>query len=96
MVGLDALYSMLAKPVKTQLRKKRVVEQTDETVNISPDSHEAPQSQLPPHLERRKNDQDRRSESRGDRRGQASRDAEMKQIQQEAAKKPLPSIDIDV
>ncbi|WP_028771842.1 hypothetical protein [Shewanella waksmanii] len=96
MVGLDALYSILAKPVQTQLRKKRIVEQTDDTAGISADSHEAPQSQLPPNLERRKNTEDRRGDARGDRRGQAERDEQMRRMQAEAAKKPLPTIDIDV
>ena len=98
MVDLDSLYAMLARPIQQVVKRKRVVEQTEHTDPIHSDSHEAPQSQLPPHLERRRRG-DRRISSRPgreDRRGQARREQVQKQAKEEALDSPLPHIDIDV
>ncbi|QSX41156.1 hypothetical protein [Shewanella cyperi] len=63
MVGLDSIYAMLAKPVQAIRENKRVVEQLDKDTAIAADSHEAPQSQLPPKItkDRRKAERDRRN-----------------------------------
>ncbi|QYJ82100.1 MULTISPECIES: hypothetical protein [Shewanella] len=102
MVALDSLYAMLARPVQRAITRKRVVDQTEHIDAIHADSHEAPQSQLPPHLERRRQT-DRRINprpGRDDRRGQARRLQAQKQAEEEAEKEaldsPLPRIDIDV
>lgn len=64
MSGLDSIYAMLAQPVKAVLNPKRVVDQVHSATANAPDSHEAPQSQLPPTLERRDAKvRDRRKES---------------------------------
>ncbi|SUI72799.1 Uncharacterised protein [Shewanella putrefaciens] len=64
MSGLDSVYAMLAQPVKAVLNPKRVVDQVHSATANAPDSHEAPQSQLPPTLERRDAKvRDRRKES---------------------------------
>ena len=94
MVALDSLYAMLARPVVQVEKRKRVVEQTENIDNIHADSHEAPQSQLPPHLERRRH-LERRTTSRGDRRGKAKKEEEQK-LPEEVISSPLPHIDIDV
>lgn len=100
MVGLDSLYAMLARPVPPVIKHKRVVEQTEYIKGIAADSHEAPQSQLPPSLERRHAIEDRRDSPRGDRRGQKEKEKEQEEelakAQQEAIDSPLPHIDIDV
>ncbi|QYJ85816.1 hypothetical protein K0I73_16880 [Shewanella mesophila] len=95
MVALDSLYAMLARPVVKVDKRKRVVEQTEDIDSIHADSHEAPQSQLPPHLERRRH-LERRTTSRGDRRGKAKKEEEQQKIQEEVISSPLPHIDIDV
>ncbi|RTR29255.1 hypothetical protein [Shewanella atlantica] len=100
MVGLDSLYAMLARPIPAVIKRKRVVEETEYIKGIAADSHEAPQSQLPPNLERRHAIEDRRGSPRGDRRGQTEKEEERKKelakAQQEAIESPLPHIDIDV
>ncbi|MBT1446517.1 hypothetical protein KJI95_18645 [Shewanella sp. JM162201] len=48
MSGLDAIYAMLAQPVKVTLERRRRVKQLDNDTAIDKDSHEPPQSQLPP------------------------------------------------
>ncbi|MGE6650514.1 hypothetical protein ACQKE0_14680 [Shewanella colwelliana] len=96
MVGLDSLYAMLARPVRQVTQRKRMVEQTEHIEGVHADSHEAPQSQLPPNLERRHNIFERRESSRGDRRGQSARDDTMLKAEKEALESPLPHIDIDV
>ncbi|AUD58097.1 MAG: hypothetical protein KJ856_20045 [Gammaproteobacteria bacterium] len=53
MSGLDSIYAMLAQPVKAVLHPKRVVDQVSSATANAPDSHETPQSQLPPTLEGR-------------------------------------------
>jgi len=70
MVGLDSIYAMLAKPVQAIRENKRVVEQLDKDTAIAADSHEAPQSQLPPKItqDRRKADRDRRDPNQEGRR----------------------------
>ncbi|MGL5358226.1 MAG: hypothetical protein ACRDBI_00650 [Shewanella sp.] len=61
MSGLDSLYAMQAKPVTAQLQPKRIVEQPGGASANAADSHESPQSQLPPALpERKRATQDRR------------------------------------
>lgn len=69
MSGLDSLYAMLAQPVKSVLTPKRIVDQVSSATANAPDSHETPQSQLPPTLnakaqERRKNDNANRNKKR--------------------------------
>ncbi|PIW60115.1 hypothetical protein [Shewanella sp. CG12_big_fil_rev_8_21_14_0_65_47_15] len=64
MSGLDSIYAMLAQPVKAVLHPKRVVDQVSSTTANAPDSHESPQSQLPPTIEGRDaRVRDRRKES---------------------------------
>ncbi|GIU03549.1 hypothetical protein C9I43_18220 [Shewanella morhuae] len=53
MSGLDSIYAMLAQPVKAVLHPKRVVDQVSSATANAADSHESPQSQLPPTLEGR-------------------------------------------
>lgn len=53
MSGLDSIYAMLAQPVKAVLHPKRVVDQVSSASANAPDSHETPQSQLPPTLQSR-------------------------------------------
>ncbi|MGL5408046.1 MAG: hypothetical protein ACRDAP_04860 [Shewanella sp.] len=61
MSGLDSLYAMLAQPVTAQLQPKRIVDQVGGASANAADSHERPQSQLPPALHGRKRTfQDRR------------------------------------
>lgn len=100
MGGLDSIYAMLARPVKYLERKKRIVKQLDETASISPDSHETPQSQLPPKYERRQTTVDRRRTPRvgttEDRRGAERRKQDALKAEQEATKDPLPHVNIDV
>lgn len=69
MSGLDSLYAMLAQPVKPVFTPKRVVDQVSGATANAPDSHETPQSQLPPTFEanvkeRRKNDNANRNKKR--------------------------------
>ncbi|MGX9461027.1 hypothetical protein ACWXWU_07235 [Shewanella sp. A14] len=47
-MSIDSIYAMLARPVKAVSERKRIVEQVKNVSAISADSHEAPQSQLPP------------------------------------------------
>lgn len=47
-MGLDSIYAMLARPVQALSTRKRNVNKVSLTDAIHPDSHEAPQSQLPP------------------------------------------------
>lgn len=49
-MSIDSIYAMLARPVRAVSERRRIVEQVRSTSAISPDSHEAPQSQLPPHI----------------------------------------------
>ncbi|ABV89131.1 hypothetical protein [Shewanella pealeana] len=60
MISLDSVYAMLAKPVTSKLKSKQQVKKIDNSAAITADSHEAPQAQLPPHLERRTSTDDRR------------------------------------
>ncbi|GIU11611.1 MULTISPECIES: hypothetical protein [unclassified Shewanella] len=60
MISLDSVYAMLAKPATSKLKTKQQVKKIDNSAAIAPDSHEAPQAQLPPHLERRTSTDDRR------------------------------------
>ncbi|ABE53638.1 conserved hypothetical protein [Shewanella denitrificans OS217] len=47
-MGLDSIYAMLARPVQALYNRKRNVNKVSLTDDIHPDSHESPQSQLPP------------------------------------------------
>jgi hypothetical protein len=47
-MGLDSIYAMLARPVQALYNRKRNVNKVSLTDGIHPDSHESPQSQLPP------------------------------------------------
>ncbi|GGP51974.1 hypothetical protein [Shewanella saliphila] len=49
-MSIDSIYAMLARPVRAVSEHRRIVEQVNRTSAISADSHEAPQSQLPPHI----------------------------------------------
>lgn len=64
MISLDSVYAMLAKPVTSKLKPKLQVKKLDKSAPIAADSHEQPQSQLPPHLERRTSTSDRRKNQR--------------------------------
>ncbi|GGI83122.1 hypothetical protein [Shewanella gelidii] len=72
-MGLDSIYAMTAVPARVALEKKRVVDQVKKGDGLAPDSHEAPQSQLPPHLERRKPKKDRRQSADASRRPRVDR-----------------------
>jgi hypothetical protein len=48
MSGLDSLYAMLARPATTSIKLQRKVVQASHSTEMAEDSHEAPQSQLPP------------------------------------------------
>ena len=96
MIGLDSLYAMLARPVQASIKRKRIVEETENSSGITEDSHEAPQSQLPPDLERRHIFQDRRSRAHGDRRKQEKRTDDESKINKGKLESLLPHIDIDV
>ncbi|GIU33254.1 hypothetical protein L2719_09255 [Shewanella schlegeliana] len=60
MISLDSVYAMLARPVSPKVKSKKKVKKIDNSAQIAADSHESPQSQLPPHLERRTSTDDRR------------------------------------
>ena len=60
MISLDSVYAMLAKPATSKIKSKQQVNKVDNGAAIAADSHEAPQAQLPPHLERRTSTDDRR------------------------------------
>ncbi|MCG9730725.1 hypothetical protein L1D44_12860 [Shewanella sp. Isolate13] len=60
MISLDSVYAMLARPVSPKVKTKKQIKKIDNTAQIAADSHEPPQSQLPPHLERRTSTNDRR------------------------------------
>lgn len=62
MISLDSVYAMLARPALAKVKPKLQVKKIDNSARIAADSHEAPQSQLPPHLERRTSTDDRRKE----------------------------------
>lgn len=94
MIGLDSLYAMLARPVQASIKRKRIVEEAENSSGITADSHESPQSQLPPDLERRQTIEDRRGASRGDRRRQ-TKDTEL-DTDKDRVTSPLPHIDINV
>lgn len=49
-MSIDSIYAMLARPVRAVSEHRRVVEQVNKTSAINADSHETPQSQLPPHI----------------------------------------------
>lgn len=49
-MSIDSIYAMLARPVQAVSERKRIVENVKHTSAISADSHEAPQSQLPPNI----------------------------------------------
>jgi hypothetical protein len=49
-MSIDSIYAMLARPVQAVRERKRIVEQVKNASAISADSHEAPQSQLPPNI----------------------------------------------
>ncbi|MFT5235416.1 MAG: hypothetical protein ACI90A_000779 [Shewanella sp.] len=96
MIGLDSLYAMLARPVQASIKRKRIVEETENSSGITEDSHEAPQSQLPPDLERRHVIGDRRGGSSGDRRQRDNQTDDELDTNAEPLTSPLPHIDIDV
>ena len=96
MIGLDSLYAMLARPIQASIKRKRIVEETENSSGITEDSHEAPQSQLPPDLERRHVFQDRRRGARGDRRKRAKLTDDGSEINKGKLESLLPHIDIDV
>lgn len=62
MLSLDSLYAMLAKPIQAQIKTKNKVKRLESSAAMTADSHEDPQSQLPPHLERRSGSEDRRKQ----------------------------------
>jgi hypothetical protein len=47
-MGLDSIYAMLARPVQAFTNRRRNVNKVTLSDEIHADSHEAPQSQLPP------------------------------------------------
>lgn len=95
MIGLDSLYAMLARPVQASIKRRRIVEKTDNSSEIAEDSHESPQSQLPPNLEHRQTNEDRRDTLYGSQQQAAQADEELK-TNKEQVVSTLPHIDIDV
>ncbi|MCG9697779.1 hypothetical protein [Shewanella sp. Isolate11] len=96
MISLDSLYAMLARPVTKVEKRKRIVEQTTEIDPLAADNHDTVQSQLPPHLERRRRPDRRaqpRNEQEGDRRGKAQR--EQAKLEQQSTSEH-PHIDIEI
>ncbi|MFT5789785.1 MAG: hypothetical protein ACI8SJ_001904 [Shewanella sp.] len=65
MISLDSVYAMLARPPLREIKQKNGVKPVDNSAAIAADSHEQPQSQLPPHLERRQSREDRRKKPAG-------------------------------
>lgn len=49
-MSIDSIYAMLARPVRAVSERRRIVEQVKNTSALNADSHEAPQSQLPPKI----------------------------------------------
>ena len=49
-MSIDSIYAMLARPVQAVSEHKRIVKQVSSVSPISADSHETPQSQLPPSI----------------------------------------------
>ncbi|MEZ9821669.1 hypothetical protein AB4238_13745 [Shewanella sp. 10N.286.45.A1] len=60
MISLDSVYAMLARPPLREIKQKDGVKPVNSSAAITADSHEQPQAQLPPHLERRQSREDRR------------------------------------
>lgn len=60
MISLDSVYAMLARPPLREIKQKDGVKPVNNSAAITADSHEQPQAQLPPHLERRESREDRR------------------------------------
>ncbi|MCL1059770.1 hypothetical protein L2729_17505 [Shewanella gelidimarina] len=60
MISLDSVYAMLARPPLREIKQKNGVKPVDNSAAIAADSHEQPQSQLPPNLERRQSREERR------------------------------------
>ena len=100
MISLDSVYAMLAKPVLSKLKTKEKVKRIDNSAAISADSHEPPQSQLPPHLERRSSSDDRRKDQQIayqldpclERRKGARKDRRAKEAQDNPEELTLPQI----
>ncbi|MEZ9198983.1 hypothetical protein [Shewanella sp. 10N.286.54.B9] len=63
MISLDSVYAMLARPPLREIKQKDGVKPVNSSAAITADSHEQPQAQLPPHLERRQSREDRRKTS---------------------------------
>ncbi|NMH66380.1 hypothetical protein [Shewanella salipaludis] len=96
MISLDSMYAMLARPVRSVFRPKRTVEPVAAATKIATDSHEAPQSQLPPRLERRKTSIDRRRDPDADRRHHTETDRRRSSRQETDANSQTPTDHIDV
>ncbi len=107
-MGLDSIYAMTAVPARAAIENKRIVEQVKKGDAIHSDSHEAPQSQLPPKTEskkprkgeRRKNNDeankprvDRRM-NKGRRKGEGDEDTVKQSLSQDDS--PFEHIDITV
>ncbi|NRD75863.1 hypothetical protein HQQ94_22145 [Shewanella sp. VB17] len=95
MIGLDSLYAMLARPVRARIKRKRIVEKTENSTEIAEDSHESPQSQLPPNLEHRQTNEDRQN-SLNEHQQQTTTIDEKNTTTSEQATSPLPHIDINI
>ncbi|PKG75687.1 hypothetical protein CXF83_01465 [Shewanella sp. Choline-02u-19] len=65
MISLDSVYAMLARPPLREIKQKNGVKPVDNSAAIAADSHEQPQSQLPPNLERRQSREERRKNPPG-------------------------------
>ncbi len=72
MSGLDSLYAMLAPTTKSVLNLKRVVNQVSAATGNAPDSHETPQSQLPPPSQAKVNERRRANNVKLNRKRRAS------------------------
>ncbi|WP_445946613.1 hypothetical protein [Shewanella sp.] len=90
MSGLDSLYAMLARPVTANVKLKRKVVQPHQGKDITEDSHESPQSQLPPRIIRP------RSERRNASNNRYIKAYDRRQKQTKLASDPAPNIDINI
>jgi hypothetical protein len=90
MSGLDSLYAMLARPVTANVKLKRKVVEPHQGKDIAEDSHESPQSQLPPRITRPKSERRKASNNR------YIKAYDRRQKKALLATDPAPNIDINV
>ncbi|MCH1931938.1 hypothetical protein L9G16_17305 [Shewanella sp. A25] len=72
MSGLDSYYAMIAQPARAVFQPKRIVDQVSGTTSNGSDSHETPQSQLPPKLDGKVRERRKTQDASRNRRRRAS------------------------